>query len=177
MVFSICLSVAYGSIAFVVFSSARKSSQEAFQVLASSQLERVEERINTFLEPGAMSVRYLAGLELTRNSRGKLTSYLDTEETTTLFYENHPPYERAIYGEFVRVSRSNDNYGLVFMANDDGQYAQAPEGHIKSAHYDPRKRSWYVEAISSDTEVTVTSPYLTTGGGMVCSIMVKTRDM
>jgi signal transduction histidine kinase/AmiR/NasT family two-component response regulator len=62
------------------------------------------------------------------------------------------------------------------MANDDGQYAQAPEGHIKLAGYDPRQRSWYQESISDSREVTITTPYLTTGGGMVCSIMVKTYD-
>jgi signal transduction histidine kinase len=169
--------MAYGSIIFVVFSATRESSNEAFRALALSQLERVEERIKTFLEPGAMSVRYLAKLELVRNSRGRLTSYLDTTETTTLRYAEHPPYEQRIYDEFIRISESNENYGLVFMANDDGQYAQAPEGHIKLAHYDPRKRSWYLESIHSPDEVTITSPYITTGGGMVCSIMVKTFDM
>jgi signal transduction histidine kinase/CheY-like chemotaxis protein len=177
LTFSICLSLAYGSIAFIVFSSTRDSADNAFRALAISQLERVEERVKTFLEPGTMSVKYLKSLDLVRNSRGKLTSYLDTTETTTLLYAYHPPYERLIYDEFIRVSHSNDNYGLVFMANEDGQYAQAPEGHIKSPGYDPRKRSWYKEAMEDERDVTVTSPYLTTGGGMVCSIMVKTCDI
>jgi signal transduction histidine kinase/CheY-like chemotaxis protein len=176
LTFAIGLSLAYGIIVFVVFSSTRRSAENSFYALAVSQLERVEERINTFLEPGMMSVRYLARLELVKNSRGKLTSYLDTTETTTLYYANHPLYERQIYDEFIRVSHSNENYGLVFMANDDGQYAQAPEGHIKRAGYDPRKRSWYIEAAGDKNETTVTSPYLTTGGGMVCSIMTKTYD-
>jgi methyl-accepting chemotaxis protein len=34
-----------------------------------------------------------------------------------------------------------------------------------------------VAAINDKHDVTVTPPYLTTGGGMVCSIMVKTRDL
>jgi signal transduction histidine kinase/DNA-binding response OmpR family regulator len=177
LTFSLCLGVALGLIAAIVFLSARDASHAAFHALAVSQLERVEERIKTFMEPGAMSVKYLAGLDLVRSSRGRLTSYLKTTETTTLFYADHPPHERRIYDEFIRVGNSNDNYGLVFMANDDGQYAQAPEGHIKRAGYDPRKRSWYIEAMNSDRETTVTSPYLTTGGGMVCSIMIKTYDL
>ncbi|MDR1903127.1 MAG: hypothetical protein LBQ88_12720 [Treponema sp.] len=145
--------------------------------MAESHLARVEERIKTFLEPGIMSVEYLAALELVRNSRGKLTSYLDTTEVTTLYYANHPPYEQRIYDEYIRIHNSNENFGLVFMANDDGQYAQAPEGHIKNPHYDPRRRSWYVESMEYPGPVTVTAPYLTTGGGMVSSIMVKTYDM
>ncbi|MDR1471694.1 MAG: response regulator [Synergistaceae bacterium] len=177
LIFSICLSLAYGIISFIVFSSTRKSAEESFRALANSQLERVEEHIRTFMEPGAMCVKYLASLNLVRESRGMLTSYLDTTETTTLLYSNHPPYERQIYDEFIRVSNSNANFGLVFMANDDGQYAQAPEGHIKNPGYDPRKRSWYEEAMRNGREVTVTSPYLTTGGGMVCSIMTKTLDL
>ena len=161
----------------MVFSSAKRAADESFHTLALSQAERVEERILTFLSPGEMSVQYLAELPLVRDSRGKLTGYLDTTETTTLYYANHPPHERLIYDEFIRVSNSNENYGLVFMANDDGQYAQAPEGHIKTAGYDPRLRSWYKEAMQSGRDVTVTTPYLTTGGGVVCSIMVKTYDL
>ncbi|GHS85677.1 methyl-accepting chemotaxis protein [Synergistales bacterium] len=175
--FSISLIIVIGVIAYIVFSSARESSIEAFHEFAVSQLERVEERINTFIEPGVMSVKYLADMNIVRDSRGKLTNYLDTKETTTLLYANHPPHERLIYDEFIRVSNSNKNFGLVFMANDDGQYAQAPEGYTKLAGYDPRKRGWYVEAINDKRDVTVTSPYLTTGGGVVCSIMVKTRDL
>ncbi|MDR3321150.1 MAG: response regulator [Synergistaceae bacterium] len=176
LICSICLSLAYGSISYIVFFSARESAESSFQSLATSQLERVEERVRTFLETGVMSVRYLAGLPLVRDSRGKLTSYLDTTETTTLLYENHPPYEKKIYDEFIRVGRSNSNYGLVFMANIDGQYAQAPEGSIKNAGYDPRLRSWYMEAMQSKQEVSVSAPYLTTGGGMVCSVLARTYD-
>ncbi|MDR0390104.1 MAG: response regulator, partial [Spirochaetaceae bacterium] len=176
LVFSICLSVAYGSIAFVVFSSTRRLTGDASRALAQSQLERVEERIKTFLEPGIMNAKYLAGLDLVRNSRGRLTSYLDTSETTTLRYAEHSLYEQRIYDEFIRMADSNGNYGLVFMANHDGQYIQAPEGHIKTAHYDPRERPWYHESIRDPNEVTISSPYLTIGGGMVCSIVVKTYD-
>jgi len=174
---SACLILAFGAISFMVFSSAKRASVESFHAMALSQAQRVGERILTFLSPGEMSVQYLAGLDIVRESRGKLTSYLNTTETTTLYYANHPPHERLIYDEFIRVSNSNENYGLVFMANMDGQYAQAPEGHIKTAGYDPRLRSWYKEAMQSVQDVTVTTPYLTTGGGMVCSIMVKTYDL
>ncbi|MDR1659237.1 MAG: response regulator, partial [Desulfovibrio sp.] len=177
LAFSLCLSLACGSIATIVFMLVRESANESFRALAISQMQGVEERINTFLEPGIMSVRYLAKLDLVRDSRGKLTSYLNTTATTTLRYANHPRYEQRVYDEFIRVAQSNDNYGLVFMANDDGQYAQAPEGHIKLAGYDPRRRSWYIEGMRGERDVTISSPYLTTGGGMVCSIMIKTRDL
>ena len=172
----VCLLLAGSLLAFMVFSLTEDVSTEAFEALAVSQLERVEERIQTFIEPGAMGARYLAQLDLVHNSRGKLTSYLNTTETTTLLYANHPPYEQRVYDELLRVHHYNDNFGLVFMANTDGQYAQAPEGHVKTPGYDPRLRSWYKEAMSDPGEVTVTSPYLTTGGGMVCSIMAKTYD-
>ena len=177
LIISICLISAFITIGSIVFLYIKKSSVKEFHTLAVAQLERIEERIHTFMEPGVMSIRYLAGLDLVRTSRGKLTSYLDTTETTTLYYEKHPPHEQKIYDEFIRIARSNKNFGLVFMANEDGQYAQAPEGHIKSAKYDPRERSWYKEMMrNSSQEITVSTPYLTTGGGMVCSIMIKTYD-
>lgn len=174
--FALCLFMACGTITAVAIVMLHSGARKAFTNVAVTHLERIEERITTFLEPGVMTVNYLSGLELIRESRGKLTGYLDTTETTTLRYENHPPHEQRIYDEFIRIARSNYNYGLIFMANDDGQYAQAPEGHIKYAGYDPRKRSWYKELMASGKAVTVSSPYLTSGGGMVCSIMVKTSD-
>ena len=173
---SVCLILGFGGISFLVFSSAKQTADKAFHSLALNQAERVEEWINTFVSPGAMSARYLASLPLVRDSRGKLTSYLHTTEAVTLRYADHPAYEQRIYDEFIRIVSSHDDYGLVFMANDDGQYTQAPEGRDKQAGYDPRVHSWYKEAMQSGKEVTVGTPYLTMGG-LVCSVMVKTRDL
>ena len=174
---TICLFVACGSISGIAYVLARQSASDSFYNLSLSELRRIEERIQTFIAPGEMNVKYLAGLDLIRGSRGQLTSYLDTTETTTLYYDNHPPYEQEIYDIFFRAHSSNDNFGLVFMANNDGQYAQAPEGSIKNPHYDPRERSWWKEMMAGAGDVVISSPYLTTGGGMVCSIMAKTYDM
>ena len=175
--FAFCLLLACGTITAVAIVMVRSGAQSSFSSVAVGQLERVEERITTFLEPGVMTVKYLSGLELVRTSRGKLTGYTGTTETTTLRYADHTPHEQLLYGEFIRIARANHNYGLIFMANNDGQYMQAPEGYIKYAGYDPRKRSWYKELMASGKAVTVSSPYLTSGGGMVCSIMVKTSDL
>ncbi|MDR1163346.1 MAG: response regulator [Candidatus Accumulibacter sp.] len=176
LTFSICLSIACCGIAFAVFSKARKSAHEAFRAQAISQLQRVEDHIGAFLEPGIMSVSYLAELDLVRTSRGKLSSYLATTEATTLNYANHTPHERRIYDEFIRAKRVNGNFDLIFMANDDGEYLQTPEGRFKPAGYDPRKRAWYEESIRDPQKVTISRPYLTNGGGVVCSILIKTTD-
>ena len=172
-----CLFLTCGIISAIAYALARQQATDSFYNLSVSELRRIEERVQTFMEPGAMNVKYLARLDLLRNSSGKLTSYMDTEETTTLLYENHPAYEQEIYDIFMQIHNSNENYGLVFMANGDGQYAQAPEGSIKTPHYDPRERSWYKEVMESGEEIVISAPYLTTGGGMVCSIMTKTVDL
>jgi len=174
---AVCLILAFGGISFLVFSSAKQTADKAFHALALNQAERVEEWINTFLSPGAMSVSYLAALPLVRDSRGKLTSYLHTTENTTLRYANYSEYEQRIHDEFIRVVSSNDDYSLVFMANDDGQFAQTPEGYVKPAGYDPRTQSWYQEAMQSSKDVTVSTPYLAIARGVVCSVMVKTQDV
>jgi Cache domain. len=144
--------------------------------MAITQLQRVEERINTFLAPGVMITEYLADTELIKTSKSHLTSYVGTSDRTTLLYANHPEHERRIYDEFMRVKNYNSNFDLIFMANNDGQYAQAPEGRYKNAGYDPRQRPWYGEPMASPNNTVVSSPYLTTGAEMVCSIMTKTAD-
>ncbi len=175
--FSICLLLTILSTGSIIYFYAKASAKESFYAQAVSQLDRAEEGIQAFMAPGAMSIKFLSALEIVRTSRGKLTSYLNTTSTTVLSYADHTPQEKLIYNEFTRIRKANDNYGLVFMANTDGQYAQAPEGHIKNAGYDPRKRPWYKEVMESTREITFSSPYLTSGGGMVCSMMVKTYDM
>ena len=175
--FSICLLLTIVSTCSIVFFYAKESAKKSFYAQAVSQLDRAEEGIQAFMAPGTMSIKFLAGLEMVRTSRGKLTSYIDTHSTTVLRYVDHTPQEKLIYNEFTRIRKANDNYGLIFMANTDGQYAQAPEGRIKNAGYDPRKRPWYKEVMESKNEITYSSPYLTSGGGMVCSIMIKTYDM
>ena len=177
LAFSLCMVIVCLSIGTVVFFAARQLSQEAFYDMAVSQLTRVEERISTFMEPGIMSVKYFAALDLIRNSRNKLTSYVDTTSNTVLYYANHTPYEKRIYDEFMRAVKANRNFDLLFMANNDGQYAQAPEGRYKLAAYDPRLRSWYGEVMNSPHAVTISSPYRTTGADMVCSIMTRTTDL
>ncbi len=163
-----------GSLAYL---KAREVAEKSFYDMAVSQLERVEERINTFIEPGVMSITYLADLGIVKGSRGRLSSYLNTTETTRLLYQNQTHQERLIYDEFIRVYRSNRNFDLIFMANNDGQYTQAPEGRIKYAGYDPRKRRWYQELMESGRDVVLSSPYVTSGAGMVCSIMTRTTDL
>ena len=176
LTFALCLLLACSGVTIISYSQTRQASINSFQQLAESQLERVEEHIMTFIEPGKMAVSHLATLDIIKNSRGMLTSYLDTYETTTLLYKNHTPYEKEIYDEFMRAYTYNNNFDLVFMANSDSQYTQTPEGRIKNAGYDPRLRSWYIEAIENTNEVTITTPYITTGAGMVCSILAKTYD-
>ncbi|MDR0881509.1 MAG: hypothetical protein LBP55_03075, partial [Candidatus Adiutrix sp.] len=176
LAFTTCLTLVCAFISVIVFNAARHQSHENFRNMSLSQLQRVEESINRFLEPGIMSTRYLAGLNLVKTSRGQLTSYLETTETTILLHKNQPPHEKLIYDEFVRILRTNNHYDLVFMANDDGQYTQALDGRIKNAGYDPRLRSWYKELMDSPNDMVISSPYLTTGAGIVCSIMVKTHD-
>jgi signal transduction histidine kinase/BarA-like signal transduction histidine kinase len=175
--FFLCLLLATASICAIGFFSTRRAAFDSFRELAGSELDRVQEHITTFMEPGILCVRYMAGLEEVRSSRGRLTSYLKTTRTTVLRYAEHPPHEKLVYDEFIRIARSNSNFGLVFMANNDGQYAQAPEGHIKTPGYDPRERSWYRDLMRSGNGEAISAPYQTTGGGMVCSIMARTSDL
>ncbi|MDR3299949.1 MAG: response regulator [Candidatus Accumulibacter sp.] len=174
LTFSICLSLACCTIAYTVFSIAKELAHETFHAQATSQLQRVEEQIREFLNPGIMSISYLATTDLVRNSSGKLSSYIDTSEKTVLVYANDTPYGQKIYDEFVRLKRANNNFDLLFMANQDGQYLQSPDGRFKPPGYDPRKRSWYVEGINNDEQITISHPYLTNGGGVVCSLLIKT---
>ena len=177
LAFAICLTLACGGICAIIFYEINKVQHRAFYDMAVTQLKRVEEQVEASLSAGAMNVRYLGSLRLVRRSRGQLTSYLETTATTTLRYDRHPPHEKLIYDEFIPVARANINYGLIFVANDDGQFGQAPEGHVKLAGYDPREQPWFKELMASPNRLVFSSPHKGSGGAMFVSIMVKTFDM
>lgn len=174
--FTACLMLAVALICGIVFVYVKNAEEQAFHALAVSQLERVEERVKTFLEPGAKSVLYLAKLDLVRQSRGLLNSYLDTTEPARLYYSGYTFQGKLIYDEFARIAESNADFALIFMANEDGQFLQAPEGLSKAAGYDPRETPWYKDAMQDTLNLTFTAPYITSEGTRACSILSKTRD-
>ena len=175
-VFTACLMLAVALICGIVFAYVKNSEESAFHSLAVSQLERVEERIKTFLAPGTKSVLYLANLDLVRQSRGLLNSYTETTEPATLYYHGYTSQGKLIYDEFDRIAQSNADFALIFMANEDGQFLQAPEGLSKASGYDPRRTLWYKDAMADKLNLTFTSPYITPEGARACSILSKTYD-
>lgn len=174
--FTACLMFAVVLICAIVFVYVKNSEEKAFHAMAVSQLERVEERIRVFMEPGVKNALYLAGLDLIKQSRGLLNNYTDTKTPTVLYYYSYTPQARRIYDEFERIAKANNDFALVFMANEDGQFVQAPEGLVKGPGYDPRLRPWYKEAMDNPVDLTFTAPYVSSDEKTVCSILVKTYD-
>lgn len=177
LAFALCLAFFFAGICGVSFVYLKNISEQSFAAQAESHLNGVEKRIETFIAPAVMSLRYLAAMDVLRESRGKLTSFVHTTERTYLYFVNKTPHEQLIYREFMLEKRSNTNYDLIFMANLDGQYTQAPEGRYKNPGYDPRERPWFHELMADSNEITVSDPYRTTGADVVCSIMTKTYDL
>lgn len=175
LAFTACLMVTVALICAIVFSYVKTSEEKAFQELATSQLERVEERIKVFLEPGIKNALYLSGLDVVRHSRGLLNNYTSTTKSTILYAYDYTPQAKLIYDEFDRLVSADTDFSLIFMANEDGQFLQAPEGLRKPAGYDPRERPWYKEALNSPVDLIISTPY-TASETPVCSVLVKTYD-
>ncbi len=174
--FFICLFLAIAISAVIQLRIARTAARDNFTTQAVGQLQRIDERIATYLEPGKMSIAYLAKLDVVREADGHLTSYVSTTEKTTLLYANHGPYERRVYDEFLRIGQANTNFGLIFLGTEGGQFAQAPEKDTLGAGYDPRKRPWYQEALKSKDDISVSTPYQSSSGEMVCSVISRVYD-
>ena len=174
--FLFCLLLFCACMFFLSRTSLGTISEQRFTEQAYSHLSAVEDKIINFIVPAVSSLNYLASTSAVRNSAGKLTSYIDTTEQTWLYYKNQTPYEQKLYDEFMTEMRSRESFDLIFMANRDGQYTQAPEGRFKTPGYDPRKRSWFGELLNSPDNVTISAPYRTTGAAIVCSVMLKTYD-
>ena len=176
LTFTACLLLAAILVCSIVFVYVKNSEERAFHAMALSELERVEERMEVFLEPAARNVIYLAGLEVTKQSRGLLNSYMNTAKPTVLYYYDYTPQAKRVYDEFERIDRADIEFSQVFMATEDGQYLQAPEGLIKEAGYDPRQTPWYKEGMANKLDLTFASPHITSSGAIMCNILSKTYD-
>ncbi len=99
----------------------------------------------------------------------KIMAMVDNSALTigSLWYDEAKRGQAPMEDLMVAITDLNKKLGILsvyFGAEDDGAFSEGLRVRLGS-DYDPRKRSWYIDAVASPGKVVVTEPYLSADSG------------
>jgi len=143
-------------IGIVSYQSAEKQISEEQQASATESVRMLNTNITNTIEPKVKDVQYFSN---------KLhQSYLQEGKTTEL---------KSFFHEYMNM---HPEVELIYIGTSDGRLLDEPAQKYPSG-FDPRKRSWYKQAIDNKDQVSITAPYVTqTTGDIVLTITQALPD-
>lgn len=177
MVLLLCF-ILIGAITFLVVVEMKSTAIENFKTTAEGQLLRIDDIFAQYANTGEQSVEYLAKLPVVADALGNVVNtFMDKKEVTENRYDMYTDYERQIYDEFQKIQLSHPYYGLIFIGFSDGTIIEANEpgkpNDTFGPGYDPRQRPWYKQAMEKQTDASISEPYVSSSGDVVCSVTHK----
>ncbi len=163
-------------ISIVVSIGIRGTVTEQFETSSQEQLLRIDGFVNQLLKGPAEITKYVASLPSVINGRGDWTHFFELPEGKHFAVrDDMGELERVSYNTFDLLIKSHPEFAYVYTGLSDGGYTAAPNEALSST-YDPRKRPWYKQGISSPDETTLLNAYVTTEGVPNIGMVTKIRD-
>ncbi len=94
---------------------------------------------------------------------------MDTEQATKSIPREDDKLGQEIVLFMQSLQKSHPNYLDVYIGTKYGGFLLARVDELP-AHYDPRKRPWYQEAVAKPGQAIISKAYLSTTGGATLSI-------
>ena len=146
-------------ISLVTGATALRFSDEQFSLNAQSQLDRVDELINSFLKTGEQVSIALSTMSERNLPLGSLTNYTQTKERTALDTAKFNEAETAVSRRLESAFTLMPSVELALFGMEDGGYIKNPATPV-GAGYDPRTRPWYNGIIAGNADINITDPYV-----------------
>ncbi len=159
-------------LSIVLSSKIKKNSTENFIRSTTNELKQVHNVVSTFFGEVKSNVSMLSKHPTVLQADDTLTTYMKTTEPTYPRYILKGGKEAELHSLFKLLMDSNENYVEVFMGTAYGAYNNSNE-RLMPAHYDPRNRDWYREAVEKRGKIILTPPFRSTSGEAIISV-VKT---
>lgn len=143
-------------IGIVSYQSAGRQISKEQQASATESVRMLNTNITNTIEPKVKDIQYFSN---------KLhQSYLQDGKTTEL---------KSLFHEYMNM---HPEVELIYIGTSDGRLLDEPAQKYPSG-FDPRKRSWYKQAVDSKGQVSITAPYVTqTTGDIVLTITQALPD-
>ncbi|WP_163972063.1 methyl-accepting chemotaxis protein [Oceanobacillus halotolerans] len=136
------------------------SYQKAQSVLANYVLDTAAENVNKL------------DTEITQTFEPKFNdlTFLTGQITSSMYEDN-----QEIHEQFTQYVELHPEIAAIYVGTSDGQMITEPALDFGD-DFDPRDRSWYADATSSDGEAVITEPYEDAASGEMMVTVAKTTN-
>lgn len=142
----------------VMFYLVNNNSYNDYINNSNEQMKIVAESINIFYDQIDKNLNMFATHPLVMKANNSITSYGDITETIQMTPSKNGGLEQEIYEFFKHYGESNPDTLYIYLGTEDGSYVQWPET-ITAAHYVPKEKTWYTNAMNANGNVVRTDPY------------------
>ena len=135
---------------------------------SSQQFSLIEQMIDLFMQNNKNTVKMLAEHPTVQAADETINSYMAAKQDVIVKNTQKGSTEQAMVTLFKRIHGSYPDTAEVYFGSKWGGYATSWDGSM-SAGYDPRKRSWYLQAEAAGGDIIVTPAYMSTiGSPVIC---------
>ncbi len=149
-----------------------KAVEEDFYTTVNTQLRVVDKSLGQTLTGINQDLSLFASLPTIKNISSEITSYKDQSQGQIMRPSKGKAEEQNLYQLLSIYAMSHPGIIYAYVATENGGYLCWPETEI-SAHYDPRTRPWYKEALDAEGEVIQTKPYKDVSSDKILVSQVK----
>ena len=130
------------------------------------QLGHIEDNFNLFIDDICKTINTIAAYPAVKQADDSIHSYIAEDTAVSAKDFTFSNTEEAVARYFKMVFGAHKEYDEIYLGTVWGGHATA-SGDSLPAHYDPRKRPWYIEAEKRAGELYVSKAYLSTTGEVV----------
>ena len=135
---------------------------------SSQQFSLIEQMIDLFMQNNKNTVKMLGEHPTVQAADETIKSYMAAKQDVIVKNTQKGSTEQAMVTLFKRIHGSYPDTAEVYFGSKWGGYATSWDGSM-SAGYDPRKRSWYLQAEAAGGDIIVTPAYMSTiGSPVIC---------
>jgi len=157
-----------GILAIVAYNFSQQS-RESYQRSATGEIKQLDYAITLFLDDCLMNADMMAQSPVSLRTDELTTSHLDTKDKSKASVWAGDQQGRRLVDFMVSVQKTHPAYVEVYTGNEQGAFVSSLEDSAMPAGYDPRKRPWYKDTISTTDKPVLGRAYLSTTGEAVTS--------
>lgn len=146
----------------------RNESLDSFTRSSIGEMEKVDQSFEFYIESVKSNLTMLVNSKEMVQSKDKIKNYINVTNIVTKD-DGASDEELRLKRLLKMVKESNSGYDYIFVGTDQGEFVMVPDGELGS-NYDPRKRGWYQQGVSS-SGFAFTDAYKSTTGDVVISIV------
>jgi len=152
-----------------------KSALKDFYNSAGNVLADFSNSITIFFRAKEAELNIFASTPEVKGADESIHSFVNERSTVMVSSYQKSDAEQGIRNIAKGIASADSDVSEVYIGTKWGGYATSFDGQM-GAGYDPRKRTWYEEAKSSNGDTVISSAYGSTSGSVAVSVVKSVFD-